>query len=221
MQCNAHAKSTGEKCTRKAMANGKCYVHGGATPKGIASPHIKTGRYSKYLPKALDEQYNRSVSDTELLSIREDIALVDAMISSALPKLETRESGKAWQLIKKSITEMKAAFVDEQYGKAMAYLDVMVEIVNNEMLYYATEEEIRAALEQRRKLTETERKRLTEMEQTITSEQAVLLMTALLDSVKRNVTDPTALTAIQADFIRYARIQNSERTQQPELAEVS
>lgn len=195
------------------MANGRCRIHGGKTPSGIALPQTKTGRYSKYLPKALNEQYRRSVSDTELLSIREDIALVDAMIASALPKLETRESGKAWQLIKKSISEMKAAFVDEQYGKAMAYLDVMVEIVNNELLYYATEEEIRSALEQRRKLTETERKRLTEMEQTITSEQAVLLMTALLDSVKRNVTDPGALTAIQTDFIRYARFQNSERSE--------
>lgn len=218
MECGAKRRN-GEPCKAPAMANGRCRIHGGKTPNGIGLPQTKTGRYSKYLPKALNEQYQRSLSDDELLSIRQDIALVDAMIASALPKLESRESGKAWQLIKKSIFEMKAAFVDEQYGKAVAYLDVMVEIVNNELLYYATEEEIRASLEQRRKLSESEQKRLVAMEQTITSDQAVLLMTALLDSIKRNVKDPNARVAIQTDFIRYARLQSGERTRQPGLTE--
>jgi hypothetical protein len=33
-QCTATAKSTGEQCRDLAMPNGKCFRHGGATPKG-------------------------------------------------------------------------------------------------------------------------------------------------------------------------------------------
>lgn len=33
-RCGAHARSTGEPCKAIAMENGRCYVHGGKTPKG-------------------------------------------------------------------------------------------------------------------------------------------------------------------------------------------
>lgn len=33
-KCGATAKSTGEPCQRIAMANGRCHLHGGKTPKG-------------------------------------------------------------------------------------------------------------------------------------------------------------------------------------------
>lgn len=218
MECGAKRRN-GERCKAPAMPNGKCRIHGGKTPTGIALPQTKTGRYSKYLPKALTEQYEQSLADSELLSIRQDIALIDAMVASALPKLETRESGKAWQTIKKSISELRRAFANEDYGRCLVTVDEMVEVVNDELLYYATEEEIRASLEQRRKLGESEQKRLIAMQQTITAEQAVLLYTALLDSVRRNVTDTHALSSIQADFIRFASQQNSQRIEQSELTE--
>ena len=33
-QCGARAKGTGERCRRSALANGKCTLHGGLTPRG-------------------------------------------------------------------------------------------------------------------------------------------------------------------------------------------
>lgn len=33
-KCGAQAKSTGEPCRQPAMENGRCYVHGGRTPRG-------------------------------------------------------------------------------------------------------------------------------------------------------------------------------------------
>ena len=32
-RCNAKSKRTGKQCGKHAMSNGKCYFHGGATPK--------------------------------------------------------------------------------------------------------------------------------------------------------------------------------------------
>jgi galactokinase len=62
--------------------------------------------------------------------------------------------------------------------------------------------ELQSVLEQRRRLVESERKRQVEMQQMITSQQAMGLISAILESVKRNVTDRAALSAIQTDFIR-------------------
>ena len=35
-KCGAKSRVTGEPCQQTAMANGRCYVHGGRTPKGDA-----------------------------------------------------------------------------------------------------------------------------------------------------------------------------------------
>ncbi len=38
-KCGAHAKTTGLPCQQPAMGNGRCYFHGGATPKGDGRWH--------------------------------------------------------------------------------------------------------------------------------------------------------------------------------------
>jgi hypothetical protein len=184
------------------MENGRCRIHGGKTPKGIASPHFKTGRYSKAMPTALIESYDRARTDKEALNFIDDIALIDAMVLANLPKLETRESGKAWIAIKKSITELRKSFADEDYGRCLVTVDEMVDIINEQVLHYATEDELRTSLEQRRKLVESEQKRRVAMEQMVDSQDAMTIVTAMLQSVKENVSDPNQLTAIQSTFTR-------------------
>src|SRR5437870_6225370 len=84
VQCHAHAKSTGKQCTRHAMPNGCCYVHGGPTPSGIAASRYKHGRYSSVLPTHLLERYERSATDPDYLSGQHDIALIDTRIGDLL-----------------------------------------------------------------------------------------------------------------------------------------
>lgn len=52
MQCGAKTRN-GTPCKSRAMANGRCRMHGGTQPVGAASPNFKTGRYSKYLKDSL------------------------------------------------------------------------------------------------------------------------------------------------------------------------
>lgn len=47
-KCGAKNKHSGTPCQAAAMSNGRCRVHGGMTPGGVASPHLKHGRRSKY-----------------------------------------------------------------------------------------------------------------------------------------------------------------------------
>lgn len=64
-----------------------CLAHGGKTPRGAASPHFKTGRYSRSLPGHLAAAYEQALNDPKLFSLRDEMALTDAMISEVLRQL--------------------------------------------------------------------------------------------------------------------------------------
>ncbi len=202
-QCTAKAKSTGLQCTQPAIQGStKCRYHGGKTPKGIASPHYKGKGRSKYIPVNLLAHYQDAKNNPDLLNLHADIHLIDALLLSNFQYLDTEESGEAWKAIRKSVIDMQLAFNKDDYGKCLILLAEMRDIIDRRVLHYATEQEIRDKLEQRRKLVETVHKIDFQKERAITAEQAMLLMSALLDSVRRNVTDNGALSAVQADFIR-------------------
>ena len=212
MQCNAKSKASGEQCRRRAV-NGstKCQVHGGVTPRGIASANFKTGKYSKYLPTGLLDAYNDVQSDENLLSIRGDVELLDVLIRSKLVNLDTGESAAHWDALLKQIIKARRAYKSEDYGGLEEQLDEMEALADKRRLHYATEQEITAQLEQRRKMVDTENKIILSKENAITNEQAMLLVSALLASVKANVSDATALNRIQADFIQYVGGYNQGR----------
>ena len=58
-RCGAKAKSTGKPCMRYKMPNGKCYMHGGATP-------IKTGLHTNKA-KAERKAVNQLVRESKAL----------------------------------------------------------------------------------------------------------------------------------------------------------
>jgi len=80
-QCEATAKSTGERCGRAAVGeHGKCDIHGGKSLKGEDSPAFKHGLFSDYLS---DE--DRAV--IEELEGYDDAAKLDDLINWRLARL--------------------------------------------------------------------------------------------------------------------------------------
>lgn len=65
-----------------------CLAHGGKTPRGVASPHFKTGRYSRSLPGHLLAAYEEALRDPRLLSLQDELALTDAMICELLSQVD-------------------------------------------------------------------------------------------------------------------------------------
>lgn len=205
-------KRDGTPCQKPPMSGAtRCRLHGGATPKGLASPHFKTGKRSDHLPPAMLKAYQEMVNNPDLLSVREDVALIDAMIAAKLPLLESGESAQHWEQVAKFIRQARIAYKTENYGTLEDALNELEAISDKRRLFYATEQEVGNQLELRRKLVDTENKILYNKERALTAEQAMLMISALLDSVRRNVTDADARNAIQNDFIRFAGIANQQR----------
>lgn len=199
--CGAKTRS-GTPCKRPPLLNGRCKLHGGKSPAGLASPHFATGRYSKAIPARLLAKYEQAQTDPDLLALREEVALLDARLADLLARVDTGESGALWTQARKALQSFTAA---RAAGDAKAMHEALMDLeraVGRGAADYVAWDEIGSLMEQRRKLVESERKRLIEMQQTISAEKAMTLVGALLESVRRNVSDRQQLAAIQSDFVR-------------------
>ncbi len=197
--CGAKTRS-GHPCKNAPMANGRCRMHGGKQPHGIARSNTKHGRYSKYLPGRLLERYQESLVDSELLALREEISIVDARISDLLTRVESGESGENWEAIQKAWQEFREARSTRKTELIAIAEDRLEMAIDAGVTDYTAWTEVRQAIELRRKLVDSERKRLVAAQQMITADEVMLLITAIADTVRRNVSDSDTLSAIQADI---------------------
>lgn len=203
--CGAKCRD-GHACTNPAMANGRCRKHRGGASKGIAAGNFKNGRYSKYLPAGLQERYQQSVDDPELLNMRHDIALVDTRLSDLLKRSEAGESRTLWQQARSANDGIRQAMDNENWPAMETHVRELDRLVGEGLTDHDIWHEISDLLDQRRKLVESEQKRLVAMKQLITSEQAMTLIAALAGIVKRHVTDRVVLSGIQNDLTRLMTI---------------
>src|SRR5829696_9207702 len=83
--CTAHSKRTGHACGRPAM-HGRhlCATHGVKTPRGLAAPNWRHGRYSKALPVGLQAAYERARTNPELIALRDELALLDTRLEQLI-----------------------------------------------------------------------------------------------------------------------------------------
>lgn len=208
-QCTAKSKQSGKQCKRGAVPGGtKCHIHGGKSLAGIASPQLKTGRYSKHLPARLMARYQEAQSDTALLALRDEVALVDTRLAELLGRVDTGESAQRWHEAQTALEEMRKARIKpdaQAFSAAMADLERAL-ITGND---YDLWGEVTALLDLRKRLVESERKRLVEMQQMITSERAMVLLTTVVDIIRTHVSDRNTLAAISAEFRKLAVVEPS------------
>lgn len=200
--CGAMSKRTGQPCRSTVLfPNGRCQVHGGPTPHGAQLPQYKTGRYSKYLPPHLIDDYAVAQADPELLSHRGDLGLLELRVGELLGKLS--DGRGRWEEARAAFGAVQAAWKASGIGMgaALARLALALEGEEREDVVWA---EIRDTLENRRKLADSERKRLWELNQHLTTEQALTLIAALQEAVRAHVDDPDTLASIGTEFQRLA-----------------
>lgn len=204
-RCTAKAKSTGAQCKRPALPGStKCRIHGGATPRGLASPHLTHGRYSKDLPTRLASRYAEALADTELLSLRDDVALVDARIAELLTRIDKGESGRIWGKLADAKSEFITARGAADVPAMDRWLGEILRLIDAGNADWMIVADIVQLQDHKRKLGESERKRLIEMRQIITTEQAAVLLGAITDIIVRNVTDRDTRARISAELTRIA-----------------
>lgn len=186
------------------MRNGRCELHGGKSPPpGPTNPNYKHGRLSKHLPSAIAAQFNEAREDPELLSIRDDVALVDTRRTMLAKRLATGESGASWELLKEHWSEfergnrMSAEGVQtdnpELREQARALITKSINAVGKLITQGASEEvqwkELQKSTHELAALKQSETTRLQKLHQMMTAEEALLLIHQVQQAVMQVVTN--------------------------------
>lgn len=187
-----------DKCGALAMVGRtKCHYHGGKTPRGVNSPHFKTGRWSKDLPTRLAARFAESQSDPNLLVLREDISLLDVRLADVLGRVDTGESGELWRRLGKAWAIYREEIDPIKQAEALVTIGGLIVSGTQD---YAAWADVRSLLQERVRIVESERKRLVEMQQIITAEQALVLMGVIQGVIEKHVTEREKLDAISGEL---------------------
>lgn len=89
--CGAKLRGRAETCRKAPLAGRtRCRLHGGASLIGVESRTYRHGRYSKALPPDMATRYRASRRDPALLTLRDEIALLDARTTGLLTDGDAR-----------------------------------------------------------------------------------------------------------------------------------
>lgn len=207
-KCNAKSKRTGEKCKAIAVTGSdKCRMHGGRSPKGIASPHFVDGHRSKYtyLPERLNERIADFINDPRLVELRENIAVADTHLTELYSQFSETEPSQVWRELVELYSEWQLAVNNKNPDVAELLQKRFETLLRNGASEAAKEEmlwsKIQNATEYRRKLVESETKRIKNARQMISAEELAALVQFILSVIKENVTDRDARTRIAEKLI--------------------
>jgi hypothetical protein len=186
--CGARTRN-GRPCQRAPLAGRtRCRLHGGASLAGSASPRFKHGRYSKYIPRGLRKIHDATSQDEELLSLKDDVRLLQTRQIQLLQRLGQAPLppwGEAQQLF-------KSASEGPEQDRAPAFA-ALGELLSQGAASARQQEqawaELREVTQEKAKVAAAEWKRMRDLDALVTAEQALALVMLSLDAAKETITD--------------------------------
>lgn len=206
--CGARTKSGPGRCQVTAVSpvNGRCRMHGGTIKRGVMNPKLKTGRYSLDLPTQVAARYESALSDPNLLSVRDDIALLQAAIADVMNEIKVAESRPDYDAILESVEEIAGNWAAWDWTRMNAEMAKLRGLIVNKQSQRGAMREIRDLIKEKADLISRENRMLVDREQMITVEQFLMAMRAMGAAVRRLVDDPRVLRSIDTEFRRLATV---------------
>lgn len=188
-KCTGTSKRTGKPCLGRAMLGmDVCYFHGGATPRGEASPNFLHGGRSGYMPQRLAKIYEASQDDTNLL--QENIRLRETFLREKLALLdEAPESAKLWKETQNLVDDIAGAYADNSIERAHKSIIKLQRVVDERNAYFDAVSEISAGMNQQRADKQAIAQIEFRGENAIPARELMALMGAVLHVIQSVVTD--------------------------------
>jgi hypothetical protein len=178
------------------MLNGRCRLHGGKTPVGIASPNYKHGRYSAFMPQKLLRGYARQVRDPDLLQQRDEIALIDSLIFEALERMSDADSPATWLQLRRLWRTMKHANDAGDMRRAAAKMAAIDEVIRRGASDLDQREDVLYLIERKRRVIESQSRREVQERLFISYDDAAAMFREVVEAVSSVVSDPDQLAEI-------------------------
>ena len=169
-------------------------------PRDMAGPRARPGRHSAHLPPDLLAKYERARQDPELLSLREDVALLDAEIHARLEGLRDGELPVAGTELRRAVDEVVRNQRTWDWTTMATRLEALSALVDRGLGRERAFTQVRGLIDQKARLARQEHKRLVDLEQLLTVEEALLVAAALTAAVRRVVGDKDVLEVLEVEF---------------------
>lgn len=196
----------------------RCAKHGGKALKGSAVPAYKDGSYSRYVgTHQLQQRLDRALADPEYLSLRPELALVDAMLAERWETLEQGGNDDLWGILEKQFLDFKAAMASGDVRKMRAVLVQIEDTVgkgNNEAL---ARQEVRELIRDRQRLAESMQKTMIALKQTMTVAETIQMLREVLVIVSNTVSDRREVSEVMRKIVALTEQKGGEA---PPIAEV-
>jgi hypothetical protein len=199
--------------------NGRCRIHGGPSPKGIASPEYQGKGWSRYMPERWLPMHKESQEDPELLNMVQDIRLLDVRVKQLLQKMGTGDVGEAWIAMRGEWEKLQRALrvqdPKEQKRRVGEHVTAMSVLINRGSAEAEAWRELLEVSEQRTRVIERHTKQqmvvgaLVAMEDAMTDYQALAMavkMTVENTDLKRTKPEEL-LRAIATQFARIVGVE--------------
>ncbi len=84
-------------CSQPTPDGKACRYHGGKSPKGIDSPHYKHGRYSKYAPAGVLNDYRAYLRDSERIEVDDELAAMRTVFALTYSEVSSKATTDSWE----------------------------------------------------------------------------------------------------------------------------
>jgi hypothetical protein len=186
----------GMKCRGEILSsNGRCRMHNGGNRVGPAVSTYKHGLHSRYTKLVADDirrSYERAATDEELLSLRDDVALVQAKVNDAVKALSGKATTALFREMNEGWSDLKAAMRSGDPAQLQPALNSLERLIQQGDANAGKWDEVLALLDFKSKLAEREWRRQEALQTMITAEQARALFGAVVALIHQHVHDPLA-----------------------------
>jgi len=181
-KCNAH-RADGSYCKGWPMRNGigKCHRHGGKSVSGPVHKMFKHGRLSKHLPDRLIPKFMDAIQDGDILSLMQEVALIDTRTAELLAGLSEEDGTLVWRRMKAAKNAYQKYLASRHEGRAQEQMERIFAMIDEGASEHERWKALLELTEQRRKTVESERKRLIETQQMMTSKEAMTMLSVFMD----------------------------------------
>lgn len=215
-------KKDGTQCKAVAIHGRKfCRVHGGKSPAlvgplnpawkgGVSSDKLRLGRWADKVPGQLKADYIEALRDPEILSLQDEIALVNTRIGEVL---KTATAYIDPQELLTIVAALGSAMAAGDKGLMTAHFNALQTLAsqhgNSERAWaYAMK-----LTDRRRSLVESEQRRLVQNNMFMAREQVQRYAATIVEIVTRHVHDRATLMAIGADVKTLMEMNRAETAQ--------
>ncbi len=220
--CNGRNKGKRTYCKRipgwgtSHKGTGRCKNCGGNNLSGIAHSNYRGRGYSKDIPSRLMAQYEASLNDPKLLTLRSELALCDAKISELLQSLKSAEACTGAEVpgvaLDKALRRSRAAV--EKGMDPVAFLNVLdtVEALTKDLISSTRLwEEIGQWIDRRQRLTDSEIRHMIQSQTMISVQEMTVLVGGILRILRDRIDDRKLLGLIAEDVGRLLPVDRDQQ----------